>query len=280
MRFDSNRAWNDAMAAVKANREVLLALAGVFFLLPTLLSTVFLTDIQTQIMESMQKPELMKRLMEDNMGLLLGFGIGTTVLQMIGYLAVTALISDRSRPTVGESISWGLRALPSLFAVGVIGVIAMMVGLFLVTMVIAGIFAVLGVPMVGGFVAVVVILLLMAYISIRLALVVPVIVNEGLTGPVLAMVRSWKLTRGNVTRLFGFFTLLTLGYFAIALVTTMLLVGPVMLVLGQGKIALLVMGLVSGAIGAATSVVLAAVLAQTHRQLMGGTPEAVADLFE
>ena len=41
MKFDSNGAWLDAMAAVRANRQVLLAVAGVFFLLPTLLSTVF-----------------------------------------------------------------------------------------------------------------------------------------------------------------------------------------------------------------------------------------------
>ena len=31
MKFDGNRAWNDAVRAVSANREVLLVLAGVFY---------------------------------------------------------------------------------------------------------------------------------------------------------------------------------------------------------------------------------------------------------
>ena len=35
MRFDSNQAWKDAASAVSANRDVLLALAGVFFVLPS-----------------------------------------------------------------------------------------------------------------------------------------------------------------------------------------------------------------------------------------------------
>ena len=35
MRFDSNLAWKDAASAVSANRDVLLALAGVFFVLPS-----------------------------------------------------------------------------------------------------------------------------------------------------------------------------------------------------------------------------------------------------
>lgn len=36
MKFDSNRAWKEASAAISANREVVFALAGVFFLLPGL----------------------------------------------------------------------------------------------------------------------------------------------------------------------------------------------------------------------------------------------------
>jgi len=280
MKFDSNRAWGDAMAAVRANREVLLALGGVFFLLPTLLSTVFLTDVQTQMMALIGKPESMNRLLMDNMGLLLGFGLGGMLAQMIGYLSVTALISDRGRPTVGESIGWGLRALPSLFAVGVVGFLGTILALTVLTMLVVGLFTVLGAAGAGSVLAVVLLMLALTYASVKFSLVVPVIVNEGIGNPVAAMVRSWRLTRRNSLRLFGFYTLLMLGYFAIALVSTFILVGPVMLVLGQGKIAILVMGLVSGAIGAVASIALAAVLSQTHRQLAGPSAETVASTFE
>lgn len=282
MKFDSNRAWADAMAAVRANREVLLALGGVFFLLPTLLSTVFLTDVQTQMVEAMgaNKPQVLNRLMSDNMGLLLGFGLGGMIAQMIGYLSVTALIGDRGRPTVGESISRGLRSLPALFGVSVLGFIAVMLAMVALSMLVVGLFTLAGAVGAGSVLVVVLLMLALTYASVKFSLIIPVIVSEDVGNPVTAMARSWKLTRGNSLRLFGFFTLLTLGYLAIALVATFVLVGPIMLVLGQGQIAILVMGLVSGAIGAAASIVLAAVLSQTHRQLAGPSPEAMADLFD
>jgi hypothetical protein len=282
MKFDSNRAWADAMAAVRANREVLLALGGVFFLLPTLLSTVFLTDLQTQMMESMSagKPQMLNRLMSDNMGLLLGFGLGGMVAQMIGYLSVTALIGSRGRPTVGESIGAGLRALPALFGVAVIGFLATMLATVALSLVVVGLLGAVAGAAAGGVLAVVLVLLALAYASVKFSLVVPVLVTEGPGNPIAAMVRSWKLTRGNSLRLFGFYTLLMLVYFAVALVSTFIVVGPVMLVLGQGNIATLVMGLVSGAIGAVASIVLAAVLSQTHDQLAGPSAAAMVDLFE
>lgn len=282
MKFDSNRAWADAMAAVRANREVLLALGGVFFLLPTLLSTVFLTDLQTLMMESMSanKPQVLNRLMTDNMGLLLGFGLGGMVAQMIGYLSVTALIGGRGRPTVGESISGGLRALPSLFAVAIVGFLATVLGTVVFSLVVVGLFSAIGAGTAGGVLAVVLLLVAVTYASVKFSLIVPVIVHEGLGNPIAAMARSWKLTRGNSLRLFGFYTLLMLGYFAIAVVSTFIVVGPVMLVLGQGNIATLIMGLVSGAIGAVASIILAAVVSETHDQLAGPSKEAMADLFE
>ncbi|MFC0205654.1 glycerophosphoryl diester phosphodiesterase membrane domain-containing protein [Novosphingobium soli] len=280
MKFDSNRAWTDAMAAVRANREVLLALGGVFFLLPTLLSTVFLTDVQTRIMATMAQPEVLKQVMRENLGMMLAFGVGGGVAQMIGYLAVTSLISDRQRPTVGESIRAGLRALPSLFAVAVIVFLGVMLATVAITMLVAGLFALIGAPRAGSMVAVVLLMMALAYAAIKLSLVVPVIVNEGVRNPVGAMARSWRLTRRNSARLFGFYLLLTLGYFVLAITLTLVLAGPVMLLLGQGGFALMIMGVVSGAISAAASVVLAAVVAQTHRQLAGPTPEFAASPFE
>lgn len=282
MKFDSNRAWTDATAAVRANREVLLALGGVFFLLPTLLSTVFLTDVQTQMVEAMgaNKPQVLNRLMADHIGLLLGFGLGGAIAQMVGYLSVTALIGGRGRPTVGESIRLGVRALPSLFAVSVVGFIAVVLVLVLLSLLVVGLFTLLGAPGAGSVLVAVLLMLALVYASVKFSLIVPVIVSEGIGNPVAAMARSWKLTRGNSLRLFGFYTLLTLAYFAIALVATFVLVGPIMLVLGQGQIAILVMGVVSGAIGAVASIILAAVVSHSHRQLAGLSPEAVADLFE
>jgi hypothetical protein len=44
MKFDSNLAWSQASATVSANRDLVLALGGVFFLLPQLVLAEFMPD--------------------------------------------------------------------------------------------------------------------------------------------------------------------------------------------------------------------------------------------
>lgn len=279
MKFDSNLAWTEAMAAVRANREVLMALAGVFFLLPALLSSVFLTDIQTKVMESVGNPDAMNRIMADGMGKLFLFGLGGSILQMLGYLSVTSLISDRSRLTVLEALKVALRALPSFFAVGILSMIAMSFALAAFSIVIVGVFSIVGAGGLGSTVAVVALILLMIFGAIRLSLVGPVIVNDGIKNPIAAMRRSWVLTKGNTPRLASFYALLMVVYFALTLLSTVVLVGPIILILGQGGTSLLLMGLVSGGIGAVMSVIMTAVIAQTHLQLAGPSEGSVTNTF-
>lgn len=278
--FDSNRAWQDAVAAAKANREVLLAVGGVFFLLPTLLSTVFLSDFQAALMANAGKQEVVGKLMRDNLGLLLGFGLGGWLVQMIGYGAVAALLSDRGRPTVGQAIGAGLKVLPTLALIFALFLTGTFIATVIVSIPFALLFSAAGMQVLGAVLAVVMALALAVWASVRLSLVLPVAVNEGLLNPLAAMLRSWRLTRRNGGRLFGFFALLTLAYFVIALVATFMVMGPILLLLGQGQGALIAMGLFSGAIGAVASVLLAAVLVQIHRQLAGASPEAASLPFE
>lgn len=280
MTFDSNRVWLDAVAAVRANRQVLVPVTGVFFLLPTLLSTVFLSDAQDQVLQAMGKPEVVERIFTDHMGLFLTLGIGGLLVQGIGYLTVMALLSDRRRPTVGEAIVVALRGLPTLIGAGLL----FMAGLFLASLalglLVGGLIGLAAGTGIASVVVAIALLVVMAYVSIKLSLLVPVVINEGISNPVAAMVRSWRLTRHNSLRLFGFFLLLMIGYVAIAFLVTIALVGPVALMAGEGKVLTFVTGIVSGLIGAGSSAVLTAVLAYTHRQLAGASPEATAQTFE
>lgn len=280
MKFDSNRAWLDAMAAVRASRQVLLPIAGVFFLLPTLLSAVFLTDAQTQIVSAMHKPQIMERLLTDNMGRILGFGIGGMLVQGIGYLALMALLSDRARPTVGEAIMVALRALPTLIGTGLLAMLGMFLAAMALGIVIGGLLGLVAGTGVASVIVGVAMMVLMAYVSVKFSLVVPVVVNERIGNPIAALVRSWKLTRHNSLRLFGFFLLLMIAYIAIALTLTMALVAPATLLLGDGRALTLYAGVVSGAIGAVSSVILAAILAYTHRQLAGPSNVEISRTFE
>jgi hypothetical protein len=280
MKFDSNRAWLDAMAAVNANRQVLLAVGGVFFLLPTLLSTVFLTDVQTQMLEGMGKPEVIERVFSENMGLFLLFGIGGMLVQGVGYLTVMALLSDRGRPTVGEAIVVALKALPTLIGVALITMMGLLLASSLFGLVIGAVLGLVAGVSVASVIVALAVMVLAIYVSVKLALVVPVVINDGIGSPVAAMVRSWSLTRNNSLRLLGFFVLLMIGYIAVAVVATIALVGPVALLLGEGQPLTFFTGLVSGVIGAAASVILTAVLAYTHRQLAGPSSEVVSQTFE
>ena len=114
MKFDSNRAWQDAMAAVKACRSLLVPVAGVFFLIPSVATSFFLGDVQARIMENMTNREVVNGIMEAEMGKIMGFGLGAMVAGFIGYLAVLVLLTDRSRPTVGEAIARGVFGVPTL----------------------------------------------------------------------------------------------------------------------------------------------------------------------
>ena len=49
MRFSMSDAWNDAMALMRRNREVLAIVAGVFFLLPGLVMTVMFADVYVRL---------------------------------------------------------------------------------------------------------------------------------------------------------------------------------------------------------------------------------------
>ena len=88
------------------------------------------------------------------------------------------------------------------------------------------------------------------------------------------------MTRHNSLRLFGFYLLLAIGYIAIAFMATIVLVGPVSLLAGEGHALTLVTGVVAGAVGAAASTILTAVLAEAYRQFAGPSSAVIERTFE
>jgi hypothetical protein len=279
MQFDSNRAWREATALANANREVLLAVAGVFFLLPGFVSVLFLSDFQADMMANLGNPAAAERLMAGMTGPVVAFGLVSFLLQSLGYLAMLALLTDRARPTVGEAIKDAVKALPVLIGAALLFFAAYLMAVLVVTLLAVALGSVSGL---GALVAVLMLALIagMVYVMIRLSLVLPVIVIENLRNPVAVLARSWALTRGNALRLFVFYLLLTITYFVLVMVITMVAMAPVVLLAGQGKVSLLLGGLVSGIIGAAASALLTAILAAIHRQLAGPSPEALGKTFD
>ncbi len=279
MQFDSNRAWREASASVSANREVLLAVAGVFFLLPGFASVIFLSDFQADMLANFGDPKAAERIMEGMTGPVVGFGIISFALQAVGYLAMLALLTDRARPTVGEALGKAIKALPTAVGSALLFFAGYLVAVLVLVLFAAALGSVTGL---GALVAVLVGALLagVVYAMVKVSLVLPVIVIEQVTNPLTALTRSWRLTRGNSFRLFFFYLLLTVVYFVIVMILGVTAMGLATLIAGQGKVATLIGGLVSGVIGAVASAVLTAILAAIHRQLAGPSPEVLGSTFD
>lgn len=279
MQFDSNRAWREATALANANREVLLAVAGVFFLLPGFASVLFLSDFQADMMANFGNPAAAERLMAALTGPVVAFALVSFLLQAVGYLAMLALLTDRARPTVAEAIGGAIRALPTVIGATLLFFAGYLLAVLVFTLLAAALGAINGL---GALVAALVLVLVaaMVYVVIRLSLILPVIGIDNIRNPLAALIRAWQLTKGNALRLFVFYLLLLIAYFVIVMVVTIVAMAPVALFAGQGKASLLIGGLFSGIIGAAASALLAAILAAIHRQLAGpsaGTIEATFD---
>ena len=279
MKFNGNLAWQQAIAAVGAHRDVLFAVAGVFFLLPALATGFFLSDVQEMMLTNAQAvpPAAVTRFF------LIGFGAG--LVQAVGTMTLLALLTDRQRPTVGEAIGIGLRAVPTVIAAAVLMMIAMMLATVPISL-LAGLMAAAAGP--AAVVVVIALLVGVAYVMTKLSLLLPVIVIERTFNPIAALLRSWRLTKGNSVRLFFFYLLLLIAYLVIAIVFGLLFSlfvgGGMAAVQGAGAQAgagaTLAMSLVSGVLGTVASVILTAILAAVHHQLSGPSPDAVSATFE
>ena len=267
MRFDGNRAWTEAMVAARANREVLAVLAGVFMLLPTLAIAMLYGDHQRAVAEALSHlddPQVMAQAQAHLRVLALPAALAS-LIQLVGQMAMMAMLTDPARPTVAEAMRAGLRALPVLIGVGLLGVaVYFLIGgsvllLFSLLEAVTGQHAFA--PLAMGTV-----MALMAVALFRLSLVMPAVVVDGVRNPWAAIRRSWWLTRGTVGRLVWFYLLLGLAYLVLTVAVGGGISALAALALGKGA-GPVVEALTGAAITAAGGTVFTAVLAMVHRQL-------------
>ena len=122
MRFDGNLAWQQAVRLFSANKELLLVLAGVFFFLPGLALAFFRSDMQLQMVRGLggvdsHDPRAMLTAVGDIYAQVGPYMMLLSLAQMAGMMAMTALLTDAARPTVGQAIALGLRRLPTVLGV-------------------------------------------------------------------------------------------------------------------------------------------------------------------
>ncbi len=291
MRFDGNRAWGEAMAMVSANRELLMVLAGVFFLLPALVMAFFFGDLQMQMLANLSRNMANPRdpaiaaAMAGVMAKVAPVALLVGIAQMVGHMAMMALITDPRRPTVAEALTKALACLPTIVAalvLFIVGYLVFALGFGLVLGLLIGLGMLLGTAVsalftVVGFVALVAVVVL---IMSRLSLTMPVVVVDGQRNPWTALRQSWTLVSGNSRRLALFYFLLGLAYMVIAVVLMIVIGTLVALVAGKGSGLGIVTGLFQGVIAGAAAMVFTAIIAAVHRQLSGVSPATVGAIFE
>jgi membrane-anchored glycerophosphoryl diester phosphodiesterase (GDPDase) len=270
MKFDMSAAWRDATTMMSGNREVLLVVAGIFFLLPSVALALSVGGLQEAMLAD---PANMEAMVLEAYSSWWWLFIVVLLAQFVGYLSLLALLRDSGRPTVGEALKTGVTALLPAIGAYVLTLLGLgLTGGVLIAIAVASGSAALG--FVLGLLAFVAVI----YIGVKLSLTGPVIAIDKVFNPVTALTRSWRLTKGNSFRLFLFYLLLAIVYIVISMVVGAI-VAALTLAIGP-SMALTVNGVVSGILSAIVTVVFVAVIAAVHRQLSGPSAEAVSATFE
>lgn len=275
MKLDMNRAWTDALNLIQSNIGVVTVVAGVFFFLPYLAFALLMPEAATAL-DIQPNPDDPSAAFEQVMAFYADIWwimLLLVVAQTVGTLALLALLRADNRPTVGEAIAVG--------AIGFLTSIAATIVFYVGFGILGGVL--MGIAIASEITALAVILgivLLVAliYVAVKFSLLGPVIAIDKVYNPFSALLRSWRLTKGNSVRLFFFYLLLLIAIIVVSTVIGLIvmlifgLMGPEVMMVGSG--------LVNSAINAVFIVLMLGILAAIHRQLAGPDAETVSETFE
>jgi hypothetical protein len=254
---------------------VVAVVAGVFFFLPYLIFMLLFMN-QMAALEAAQAgnpdPEAMGEAMMGFYADIWWVVLLAAVVQGIGMLGLLALLTDRSRPTVGEALKTGAKlVLPYLGAQMLISVI---LGLLILVPIAVGTAASVTAGVLLGAAAAVV----FVYLFIKFLLTPAVIAIERQANPLSALGRSWRLTSGNSLRIFLFVFLLFIAVAVVGGVFSM--IAGLIFALGGPETSLIGQAVMSGLVNAVFYVIFLGVLAAIYRQLAGPSDAAVRETFD
>lgn len=271
MRFDSSKAWSEASQIVSANRDVLLALAGVFLVLPTFALGVFWPQPESPAGAS---PEQLLEMLGSFYRNAWPAFVGAGLFSIIGTLAMLALFTDARRPTVGEAIMLGLSGTVTVIAAQIL----MGMGIALMVMLPVALAGAMGMPVLA--VATVLVAVgVIVWLSVRLSLLSPAVMVDGIRNPIAALQRSWQLTSGSAGSLLAFYVLVVIAFVVVMLLVTML-IGLILGLALTANVAAIVNALIAAVLQAVLNVYMVAIIAACHRQLAGPSAGTAAQAFE
>lgn len=275
MKFDMGAAWNEAVRLIAGNRQVIAIVAGVFFFLPYLAFTLLFMNQVTALQAAQTAnpdPEAMGEAMMGFYGDIWWVLLLLMVIQGIGMLGLLTLLTDRSRPTVGEALKVGARYFPTY--IGAQLLVSVVLGLLILLPIAVGAGVSVGAGVLVGLIA----LVGFCYLFTKFMLSPAVIAIEHEGNPLTALGRSWRLTKGNSVRIFLFMLLMLLAIGLVGGVFSMI-VGLVF-ALGGPETALIGQGIVSALVNAVFVTLFLGLLAAIYRQLAGASPAAIGQTFD
>ncbi len=173
-RLDLARTWADAAGMARANRDSVSAIAGMFILLPGLLSSWILPERSLPSGKATAAD-----ILTANADYITANWPVITISALIvafGSMVLLSFLISRENPTVSDAMRHGLRALPSYMLASAIQTFVVAGGLL--------IFIVPGVYLVSRFIC-----------------IAPVAVAEGRRRPLEIIARSFQVTQGNGWRI-------------------------------------------------------------------------------
>lgn len=238
-RLDMMAAWTDTMAMLRSHIELVVAISGMFFLLPgAVFGWLMLPDAPLPVPETPdERWAQFAKMISDNWP----YMIGNAVCTAIGTVALLALILDRARPTVGQAIGIGVVMLPVYLLLTILQGAIMFAGFMLFIL--------------PGF-----------YLAARLAAIAPVLVAEKRRNPFEVIARSFAVTRGNGWRVLLFMMVIVVTGLVVDLVLTQIVGIVAMLAIG-GTVAKFIILLVDVTVLAALSSILVYAVAAIYRAL-------------
>jgi hypothetical protein len=243
MRLNYNELWTETQALAGAHRSVLIALAGAFFFLPSLLAG-YLMPLEPAAGENVLQA-MMRHTGENWPGLLV-----LNLVEMLGTLAMLRLFLKPEGRTVGGAITVSLPLLPSYFAARFLATLATMIGFM--AFIVPGI-----------------------YLAGRFAPLGAAIVAEERRNPIDALRRAFALTRGNGFRVAGIFVILyVLAWLIGAIVTAA--IGAVAIIVAGREPGVLLAQAGGAVVAAAAGVLIIALAANVYRRLAAAPPAAQA----
>jgi hypothetical protein len=256
------RAWDEARAALKAHRRLIVPIALGMILLPAVIASM----VEPQVPTGQQPPA----------GLWMLVALAMIIIMIAGQIAIVLLVNGW-RGSVGEAIGQAARRTPTLILA------ALLIGI----VVILAFSAILAIGMGGaiqnagfdwssisgvGLVLLILAFVALLFLAVRMLPMVAVVASET-GGPVASIKRAFVLTAGHFWRLLGFVLMLMLGFTILALTIGTVVGGIAMLLFGRPEpwsISLLLVALAGGLVQAGFVMVYTAMLARIYAQLSAG----------